>query len=61
MRTVFYLNGKKVSKKSLVAQLGEQRVANIIAQAKEVYMEDPMTQNDFWLGGQNMLTVEFQF
>ncbi len=60
MRTSFYINGKKVSKKYLISQIGEQRVNKCLAEARQSYMKDPLVQNDFWLGGQNMLTIKFQ-
>ena len=39
--------------------LGADRLKRYIEEAKETFFEDPLTQNSFWLGGRNMLTIEF--
>ena len=59
MRTTFYLNGKKTSRKALAEMLGADRLKRYIEEAKEAFFEDPFTQNSFWLGGKDMLTIEF--
>ena len=30
-----------------------------IEEAKEAFFADPLTQNSFWIGGKDMLTIEF--
>ena len=60
MKTTFYLNGKKTSRKALTEMLGADRLKRYIEEAKEAFFEDPLTQNSFWLGGKDMLTIEFK-
>ena len=60
MRAIFYLNGKKVSRKSMIEMVGEERLKRYIEEAQEAFFEDPLAQNSFWLGGQNMMTIEFK-
>lgn len=59
MRAKFYLNGKKITKKALQERIGEERMKRLIQEAKETFMEDPLVQNDFFLGSEGMLTIEF--
>ena len=59
MKTTFYLNDKKTSRKALTELLGADRLKRYIEEAKETFFKDPLTQNSFWLGGRNMLTIEF--
>ena len=59
MRTTFYLNGKKTSRKALTEKIGADRLKRYIEEAQETFFEDPLTQNSFWLGGKDMLTIEF--
>lgn len=61
MKTRFYLNSKKTTRKALKETIGEERLKNLIEQAKETYREDPLIQNDFYLGRDGMLTIEFEF
>lgn len=58
MRTKFYLNGKKITKKALQERIGEERLKRLVQEAKETFLEDPLTQNDFYLGREGMLTIE---
>lgn len=59
MKTTFYLNGKKTTRKAIKERIGEERLKKLIADAKEAFMEDPLIQNDFFLGKDGMLTIEF--
>lgn len=59
MRTKFYLNGKKITKKALQERIGEERLKRLVQEAKETFLEDPLIQNDFFLGREGMLTIEF--
>ena len=61
MRTRFYLNGKKTTRKALKERLGEERLTRLIEEAKETYREDPLIQNDFFLGRDGVLAIEFEF
>lgn len=59
MRTKFYLDGKKITKKALQERIGEERLKRLVQEAKENFLEDPLIQNDFYLGREGMLTIEF--
>ena len=59
MRTNFYLDGKKITKKALQERIGEERLKRLVQEAKETFLEDPLIQNDFFLGREGMLTIEF--
>ena len=50
MRTKFYLDGKKITKKALQERIGEERLKRLVQEAKETFLEDPLIQNDFYLG-----------
>lgn len=58
MKTTFYLNGKKTTRKTVKELLGEERFKRILEEAKKTYLEDPLVQNDFFIGS-GMLTIEF--
>ena len=58
MRTNFYLNGKKITRKAVKELVGEERLKEMLVEAKETFLEDPLTQNDFFIGN-GMLTIEF--
>lgn len=58
MKTIFYLDHKKTTRKAVKELVGEERLKKMLAEAKETFMEDPGIQNDFFLGHQ-MLTIEF--
>ena len=59
MRTKFYLDGKKITKKPLQERIGEERLKRMMQEAKETFLEDPLIQNVFYLGREGMLTIEF--
>ena len=59
MKTTFYLNGKKTSRKALTEKIGAERLERYIEEAKEAFFADPLTQNSFWIGGKDTLTIEF--
>ena len=59
MRTKFYLDGKKITKKVLQERIGEERLKKLVQEAKETFLEDPLIQNDYYLGREGMLTIEF--
>lgn len=59
MRKKFYLDGKKITKKALQERIGEERLKRLVQEAKETFLEDPLIQNDFYLGREGMLTIEF--
>ena len=59
MKTTFYLNVKKTTRKSITNLIGAERMKKYIEDARETFFEDPLTQNSFWIGGRDMLTIEF--
>lgn len=59
MKTKFYLNGKKITRKTIQEQLGADRLARMLREAKETFLADPLTQNDFFIGN-GMLTIAFE-
>lgn len=59
MKTKFYFNGKKITRKAIQEQIGAERMDRILREAKETFMEDPLIQNDFFIGS-GMLTVTFE-
>lgn len=59
MKTKFYLNGKKTTRKAIKEIIDDERLKNMIEEAKKDFFEDSLTQNDFFLGGSGMLTIEF--
>ena len=59
MKTTFYLDGKRISRKALKAMIGEERLNRMLRDAKESFMEDPRVQNDFYIGEGHMLTIKF--
>ena len=59
MKTNYYLNGKKTTKKALTELLGKERLDRMTKDAKEGFMQDPLEQQSFFLGSAGMLTIEF--
>lgn len=59
MKTIYRLDGKKITKKELTAQIGTERVKRMTKEAWETTMEDPNICNDFWIG-KGMLNIEFE-
>ena len=59
MRTTFYLNGKRISKKALTELIGKEWLNKIIKEDKEIFMEDPYTALYSFLGSYGMLLVVF--
>ena len=60
MKTKFYIDGKKVTRKAVLAAVGEKRFKKILEEAKEVFLEDPLIDNSFWIG-KGILTIIFDF
>jgi len=61
MKTVYRLQGKKVTKKSLIEMFGAERIKRITKEAMETFKEDPYIANDFFMGSKGLLNVEFIF
>lgn len=60
MKTKFYLDGKKVSKKSLVEMFGKEAIDRRIKEAKETFWIDPNIENSWFMGYAGMLTIYFE-
>ena len=63
MKTIYRLDGKKISKKALAEMMGgregQKRIKKMTNEAWETMMEDPYICNDFFIG-HGMLNIEFQ-
>lgn len=59
MRTNFYLDGKKTTRQAVKELVGEERLKEMIQEAKETFFEDSNIQNSYFLGSRGMLTIEF--
>ena len=59
MRTKFYLDGKRITRKALVEMIGADRVNRYVKEAKEWFMEDP-TEEQSWFIGYGFLVLEFE-
>ncbi len=60
MKTAFYINDKKVSKKFVTELIGSERLQKYIKEAKEGFMEDPFVLQSWYLGSKGMLTIKFE-
>lgn len=59
MKTKFYLDGKKTTKKVLTEKIGKERLDRMRMEAKEGFFADPLEQQSFCLGSAEMLTIKF--
>lgn len=59
MKTKFYLNNKKITKKALTEMIGKERLDRMTKEAKEGFFADPLEQQSFYLGSNGMLIIEF--
>ena len=57
MKTTFYLDGKKTTRKAVKELVGEERLKGNLEEAKKTYLEDPLVQTDFFIG-RGMLASE---
>lgn len=60
MKTTYFINGKRISKKELTVKIGTERVKHYTEDAKEQFFEDPWVQNDYMISAREILTVEFK-
>ena len=58
MRTNYYINGKKVSRKAAEYAAGKERLDRLVNDTKEAFMEDPCLQLDYMVTG-GILTIKF--
>ena len=61
MKTRYYINEKKTTKKAAADLIGSEKLRRFTEEAKEGFREDPLTQQSFWIGGNRTLTIEFEF
>lgn len=59
MRTVFYLDGKKITRKALKEIIGEEKLKRFLESAKELFFEDPYIANDYFCNG-HIVSCEFK-
>ncbi|MCD8098033.1 MAG: hypothetical protein LUE31_08370 [Lachnospiraceae bacterium] len=59
MKTIYSIQGKRVTKKALVERFGAERVKKMTQEAKEGFMEDPYTEQSYFIGKDGVLTIEF--
>ena len=59
MKTIYYIEGKKTTKKALTEKLGAGRLKRMTEEAKEGFRCDPLEEQSFYLGREGMLTIEF--
>ena len=59
MKTKFYLDGKKTTRKAILEQFGTDQLVKMLKEAKEIFISDPLVQNDFFIGN-GMLTITFE-
>ena len=60
MKTIYYLNNKKISRKALKEKIGDERVKAMTAEAKDSFRADPLVLQSFFLGSLGMLVIEFE-
>lgn len=58
MKTNFYFNCKKITRKAAAELAGEEKLKRLIEQAKEGYREDP-NEEQSWFLGSGILAISF--
>ena len=59
MKAVLYMNGKKTTRRAIRKLVGEERLKNMLARAKDGIQHDPNEEQHFLLSGNGTLAVEF--
>ena len=59
MKTNFYINGKKTTRRAILEQFGADRLNRMLKEAKEIFMDDPGTRISRFTGI-GMLTIAFE-
>ena len=59
MKTRFYLNGKKITKKAAEKIAGKERLEQMIEESIEVWYEEPGEENSYMVS-EGMLDIEFE-
>jgi hypothetical protein len=60
MKTMIYLNDKKVSRKAMNEMIGKELMDKFMKQAKEGFMNDPLDLQSWFLGRNKILVIEFK-
>ena len=60
MKTKFYLNNKKITKKALQEMLSKEIIDRMIKESKEMFREDPLIENGYFLGSIGNLVIKFE-
>ena len=58
MKTKFYLNGKKITRKAALELVPESTLDRYIEAARHQYWEDPLVENSFMVHG-GLMTIRF--
>lgn len=58
MKTLFYLNGKKITRKAALELVPESTLERYIEAARHQYWEDPLVENSFMVHG-GLMTIRF--
>ena len=59
MKTKFYIDGRKTTRKAVRELVGEERLKQMLAEAKEDFLEDSCIATDYHLGCYGMLSIRF--
>lgn len=59
MKTIFYLNGNKITRKSLNELVGTSAVRTLVQCAREMYFVNKQEQSNFHMGSYGVLTISF--
>lgn len=57
MTAKFYIDGKKATKKAVIALVGKDRLDRWVKESEETFREDPCIANDYWCG--KMVSIVF--
>ncbi len=59
MKTKFYLDNKKITRKAATEMVGKERLAEMLKEAKKCFFEDPLEQISYFIG-RGTLTIQFE-
>lgn len=59
MKTIYYIDGKKTTKKALTEKLGAERLKRMTEEAKQGFFEDPYEEQSYFLGMYGRLVIRF--
>ena len=58
IKTTFYLNGKKISRKTAAETAGKSKIEKMIEESKATFIEEPFIENSYMVKG-GILTIKF--